>query len=245
MQYAFGIGNLFALRTDVSPVLAVPFGNIQDVQFDFSFEEKELYGQFQFPVDIARAKGKITGKAKFAHINAALFNSLFFGGTLATGQTHAQNNEPHTVPASPYTVTITPPSSGTIVDDLGVVYALTGIPLTRVTSAPTTGQYSYAAGVYTFAAGDTTISMYISYSYLTSAVGNTITYANQLMGAAPKFQIVWGNTYGQKDMFYKFNSCISTKFNMPMKVDDYTVPEFDFSAFSDASGNIFSYSGAE
>lgn len=245
MQYGFGIGYLFANRTDLTPNQPVAFGNIQDVSFDFSFEEKELHGQSQFPLAVARAKGKIQGKAKFAHFNGALFNNLFFGGTLATGQTILQNNENHAVPATPFTVTLAPPSSGTVVEDLGVTYASSGISFTRVTSAPTLGQYSYAAGVYTFAAADTAASVNISYSYSVSAQSSTITYANQLMGAAPQFEIVWGNVYQGKAVYYKFNSCISTKFNMPMKLDDFTIPEFDFSAFADASGNLFSYSFAE
>lgn len=245
MQFNFGIGNLYAVRQDTTPLLTVPFGNIQDVQFDFSFEEKELYGQYQFPLDVARAKGKITGKAKFAHINTALFNNLFFGGTVATGETIVNSNFASSVPAStPYTVTITPPGSGTFGADLGVVYAATGIPFTLVASGPTVGQYSVAGAVYTFAAADASAAIYISYTY-TVTTGNTLSYANQLMGAAPRFSIVWGNSYEQKNIYVKFNNCISTKFTLPMKLDDYTIPEFDFSAFADASGNIYTYSGAE
>ena len=55
------------------------FGILQDVQIDWDWQTKELWGQFQFPVDIARGQGKITGKAKFARIFGAIYGDLFFG----------------------------------------------------------------------------------------------------------------------------------------------------------------------
>ncbi len=77
-MYAFGSGTLAAVPTVGT---AVTFGALQDCSFDFSFTNKELYGSNQFPLVVARGTGKITGKAKFANIDAALFNDLFFQGT--------------------------------------------------------------------------------------------------------------------------------------------------------------------
>jgi hypothetical protein len=39
------------------------FGIVQDVTIDFDWTDKELWGQNQFPVAIARGQGKITGKS--------------------------------------------------------------------------------------------------------------------------------------------------------------------------------------
>lgn len=80
-MYAFGSGSLAATPTVGSPRT---FGALQDVNLDFSFTNKELYGSKQFPLVVARGTGKITGKAKFASIDAGLFNDLFFQGTSST-----------------------------------------------------------------------------------------------------------------------------------------------------------------
>jgi hypothetical protein len=70
MQLSFGSGALWGERTDVTGSGIGPrqFGVLQDIQIDFDWTDKELYGQLQFPVAIARGQGKISGKAKFAQI---------------------------------------------------------------------------------------------------------------------------------------------------------------------------------
>jgi len=80
MAFQFGSGTLAATPTVGSPAT---FGGLQDVSVDFSFTNKQLNGSSQFPLVIARGTGKISGKAKFANIDAALFNDLFFQGTKA------------------------------------------------------------------------------------------------------------------------------------------------------------------
>src|SRR3984885_2995287 len=124
MQLGFGAGALWGNRTDVTGSGIGPdqFGILQDVQFDWDWQTKQLYGQYQFPVDIARGQGKITGKAKFARIYGAIYGELFFGQTAATGQLTVSLNEPQTIPAgSPYTVTVN--NAANFSDDLGLNYA--------------------------------------------------------------------------------------------------------------------------
>ena len=72
---------------------------LQDVQIDFNWSDKELYGQLQFPVAIARGQGKITGKAKFAQILGLLYSDMFFGVSPATGQFAVSQLEAAMVPA--------------------------------------------------------------------------------------------------------------------------------------------------
>ena len=64
MQLSFGSGAVWGERTDVTGSGIGPrqFGVLQDIQIDFNWSDKELYGQLQFPVAIARGQGKITGK---------------------------------------------------------------------------------------------------------------------------------------------------------------------------------------
>jgi len=147
---AFGAGVLIGTPAGGSPL---QFGTLQDVSVDFSFSVKQLMGQFQFPVAVARGAGKISGKAKFANIDGPTLNQIFFGNALATGQKLWSYNEGATVPAaSPYTATVA--NAGSFDENLGVAYASSGLQLTQVATSPAQGQYSVAAGVYTFNSAD-------------------------------------------------------------------------------------------
>jgi len=73
-------------------------------------------------------------------------------GSLAT--------ETHSVPVSPYQVTVS--QSAAFSCDQSVKYA-SGTALTRVSGNPAAGQYSVAAGVYTFAAADSGQSLTFAY----------------------------------------------------------------------------------
>lgn len=236
-MYHFGSGNLYGLVKSGSIYVPRKFGTVQDVSVDFQFEMKELYGQNQFPVDQARGKGKITGKAKFASLTGGLINDILFGQTLTTGETLAVFGEAGTVPAAtPFTVTVA--NATKFVDDLGVVYAATGQAMTRVASAPTTGQYSVSAGVYTFAAGDANAAVLIDYTYTSSTTGATISLNNQLLGTTPSFQLLFPMQYQGKQLSVKFNRAFSGKIALATKLDDYMVPEFDFTCVADSTGAI-------
>ena len=186
ISVAFGSGILIATPSVANPT-PVQFGTIQEVSVDFSFATKQLLGQFQFPVAVARGAGKISGKAKFANIDGAVLNTLFFNSTQSAGQKLWSYNEPGTISASPFQVTVA--NGATFDADLGVQYAATGKALTRVASAPATGQYSVAAGVYTFAAVDTGLGVLTTYSYTQAVTGGKSVIGNKLMGVAPLFQI--------------------------------------------------------
>src|SRR5689334_22622699 len=102
--YGFGSGSLFGYRTDVAVPQPVQFGALQDVSLDLSFNIKELFGQSQFPLAVARSTAKVTGKAKSARIIASQFNELFFGQTLTTGQKATAVNESGTPTTNSLTV---------------------------------------------------------------------------------------------------------------------------------------------
>src|SRR5262245_56905574 len=199
MQLAFGAGALWGTRTDVTGSGIGPdqFGILQDVQIDWEWTTRELWGQFQFPVDIARGQGKITGKAKFARIFGAIYGDLFFGQTPSTGQLTVSQNEAAVVPASPaYTVTVA--NAANYSDDLGVYYASganAGNRFTRVTTPSAAGQYSInpATGIYTFAAADAGAALLISYLF-NGTTGRTLALTNQLMGHTPTFKATFYTT---------------------------------------------------
>jgi hypothetical protein len=242
-QYDFGSGSLWGTPlTTVNGVAVtnpspVRFGILQDVSMDFDAPSKALHGTFNFPVAIGRGKGKLAFKAKFGRLQASMFSSLFFGhaGQPVTGQTLVVEGEIGIIPGTPFAVTVA--QSATWTRDLGVYYAATGLKLNRVASAPITGQYSVAAGVYTFAAADTTLGVLIDYQY-TLTTGYNITMYNELMGNQPTFRALFRGLYNGNQAVFEFNNCISEKISFASKIDDFMIPEMDFQAFSDASNII-------
>jgi len=241
MQLSFGSGALWGERSDLTGSGIGPrqFGILQDIQIDFDWTDKELYGQLQFPVAIARGQGKISGKAKFAQILGLLYSDIFFGVTAATGQFAISELEAAIVPAvAPYTVPVANASSYN--DDLGIVYAANGRAFNRLTTPSAAGQYSvnFPEGVYTFAAADANAAVLISYTYNAAASGTKLTLTNQLMGTTPTFKATFYTTYNGAGTALRLNACTANKLSMPTKIDDWTVRELDFMAFADASGTI-------
>lgn len=237
MQYQFGSGVLYGRSLTNTPATPVRFGALQDVSIDFQFSVKELYGSYQFPLALGRGTGKIAGKASFAQFNAQAFNDLFFGfSNPSTGETKTAVGEAQTVTANIVTAT----NNTTYLTDLGVVKASDGTVYTRVTSGPVGQQYSCneTTGVYTFNTSQNAVAVLINYNYSDAANGKKISITNQLLGNSPQFIAVFTNTFNSKQLTLTLNACMSSKLTLATKLEDFTIPSFDFSAFSDASNNI-------
>lgn len=245
MQFTFGAGDFFAVPlTDangnsISNPTPIQIGAMQEMSLDFSGDLKELYGSRQFALAVGRGKVKTTGKFKGAQIHGAALNSLFFGTGISAGTMNALYNDVvgTVIPASPFQVTVTPPNSGTFVEDLGVLDT-NAIPMTRVASAPATGQYSVTAGVYTFASADVAKTVFINYRYsYTSAQSKRITLTNVSMGQTPAFKAYMQTTFQGKRALVILESVVSTKLQLlSTKQDDFSVPSVDFSAQANSSG---------
>jgi hypothetical protein len=240
----FGSGTIFAKPTagnEGANPTPMAIGVLQDCSFEVSREIKELYGQYQAPVAIAPAKHKFTGKAKFAQIFGKQLSDLIYGQGTANSQHLTQINESHAVPTTPFQVTIAPPSSGTFVEDQGVINSATGLPLTRVASGPTTGQYSVneSTGVYTFASADTGNIELISYVYNLAATGVSMTFVNQLMGYGPIIEVNLVVPYNNSQALLRIFNAVVSKWSFPTKNDDFVIEDFEFAAFANAAGNVF------
>jgi hypothetical protein len=242
MQFGFGSGSAWGIDSGSNPTPG-RFDILQESSVEFSFSNKALMGEYQMPVTVGRSAGKVTGKSKWGRLQGRALNSLFFGATKAAGQTSVAKDEAGTIPGTPYTITVA--NSATWVTDLGVRNATTLIPLVRVASAPATGQYSVSAGVYTFAAADTTLPMQISYVYTIAGSGESITIANQPIGAAPNFKQVLTQYYNGLRQTLVLNACVSSKFSGGTKTEDFFTQEMDFDAMTDTSNNIGTWSFAE
>lgn len=236
---SFGVGNLTvtplydASGTAITNPTPVQVGIIQDVSLDVSFELKKLYGSRQFAEFMGRGQGSVTGKFSNAQINGQLLN-LVFGQTTSTGIIGVLDDFSAAIPATPFQVTPTIPGAGTFSADLGVINVTTGRTMTRVASAPATGQYSVAAGVYTFASADTGNSVLISLKYTgTSTTAPKGTVSNLTMGTVPTFSLDWSLPYQGKMITYTLPNITISKLSFAGKNSEFTVPSIDFEAAMD------------
>jgi hypothetical protein len=244
-QYAFGSGTLIGKRTDVTGQPPCLLGTLQDVSLDFDRKIETLLGQYNMPVAAGGGEFKITGKAKFARLQATQINNLFLGQTLtANSMLEMTTGESGTVASGSVTVA----NSSTFGEDYGVFYASTGVQLTPVSSSPAQGQYSVSSGVYSFNTADNGSGVLIYYSYTVSS-GNKISLANQLAGPVPMFEVSLKETFNSfgssKDLLVKLNACVSSKLSLPFSNQKFTVAEFDFQAIADAANNIGTISLSE
>jgi len=245
MQLVFGAGDIFAtLKQDaygnsISNPTPIRIAGAQEFSLDFAGDLKEYFGQGRFALAVAQGKVKSTGKIKGALINGLSLNTLFFGTGVSGGTMKAiyADTTGNVIPATPFTVTPSVPNTGTWVEDLGVMNA-NNQALTRVASGPTTGQYSVANGVYTFAAADTGQTVYISFSYTyTNVASKKITLQNLPMGYAPTYAINYLGQFQGKRAFVNLFNVISPKLQLfATKNDDFSVPTLDFSASADSTG---------
>lgn len=237
-QYTFGTGQLYSVPTGGGNPLRI--GALQDVSVEFSGDVKQLFGQYQFPLDVARGKTKIEGKIGSGNIDVAAFNTIFFGQTV-TGNSEKKQaiNEAGAVPGSS-TYTVTAANGATFALDLGVTLVTTGQPLTQVATAPAAGQYSVSAsGVYTFNSAQAGAAVLLNYLYTATTSGSgTLNLTNQLMGTTPKFQLVASQTYSGKVFTLMLYAITTEKLSLPLKQDDYLISEISFQAFADDLNRI-------
>lgn len=236
----FGPGSLYVTRTDLTNQTPVNIGYSNEFSIDLAGDTKELYGQNQYPLAVARGTIKATGKAKAAVVSGLALNAVFHAGSFTSGQIRMAQNEAGTVPTTPYTITVA--NSATFDTDLGVVNATTGIPMTKVASSPATGQYSVSAGVYTFAAADTTKNVLITYAYTVSGSGQKQTIANTPIGTTPTFQLDYATSLNGNPYYLRFFAAVAAKLTQQFKLTDFMMPEIDFGIFANAAGNVYTTS---
>lgn len=242
-QGLFGPGILYVTRTDQANATPVNIGYINEFSTDFSFTTKELYGQKQLPLLVARGTAKLSGKMKAATLSGVAMNNIMFGGSFTAGTQYDITSSPATaIPTTPFQITPTVPSSGTFETDLGVVNAANNEPMTLVTGTPTAGQYAHTAGQYTFSSADNVsgISVIITYSYsfTTGATGQYTIIQNQDIGTTPTFQIDYKTALYGATYYIRLYQAVCNKWTMGHKLEDFAMPEFDFGFFQNAAGNV-------
>jgi hypothetical protein len=244
-MYAFGAGVLIGTPNNVANPTPLNFGLLQEVTLDQKRTLKELNGQYADPVAIGAGTRKTTVKAKVARISGLMLGAFLYGVTPSVGGDFMSFAEAHSVPASTaYTITPTPPNSGTFKADQGVVYALTGLPLECVASVTAAGQYSETDGVYTFDSADASAAVLISYSYTVTTVGTqSILVPNPLIGPTISFAGLFyftDPTTNKTGTCEIFNMVVSSN-SFGTKLEDFVMPDFEASCYANAANNMMKW----
>lgn len=244
-QALFGSGLAVLTPTISGAVTPTVVGVLQDISVDFSYKTVDLIGSQQVAVDKAKAELKVSGKFKTGYFAGGLISAILAGSTSAVGNTMAILNEAWAIPGTPYQVTVA--QSTKWVKDLGVFDVTANKFLTCVASGPVTGQYAVAAGVYTFAAADTTHNMQITYSYTSTTQGTTISLTNQPMGTNTTFRFDLFNNYQAASTMA--NSAPGAgivlpvvtipKLSLAFKNTGFMEKSVDFECSANAAGQVF------
>ncbi len=241
--YAFDSGSIYMIDkragADATPQLV---GGMNEINMTVKFENNVERGTFQHDFKAMRKAQSIKGVAKFAQIKGAVLAQMLYGQPLVSGSENVAVGINYTIPATgPYTVT--PTGLGTFSLDLGCILDATAQVMTLVTGTPTTGQYKISGGTYTFAAADAGKVVSISYRY-TVTTGVKMTLSNVRSELVPEFLVVLNVDGNGKNTTWTLNSCYSDQLAFVTKLEDFTVPEFSFTAKADGSNVIgtFSYS---
>ncbi len=241
-QFFFESGYLYGAPTNAPRGGAtnntpIRFGDVRNLTMTESIDLVSPSTQLQYKLRPTIAGRAIVISAEFAMMNGLALNQVIYGQDLAAGAVKVNQDFAVTIPATPYQVTITPPSSGTFQDDLGIRNATTGLPMTLVDSSPAIGQYSRSGATYTFASADAAKGVLISYSY-SVATGSKLTITNTFKDLVPAFKAVLHGKYNGRQMTVILNRCVSTSFSLPTTPENFAVNGFDFEAVADDSGEI-------
>lgn len=232
-------GNLVTNPTAVKPF------TIQDIKFDQKGTIKELMGQSQYPDDTGAVDKKGTFEFSMGRKDYFLANQIFNADVVAAGGTSVVTNESHSASAP---VTVAPPGSGTWATDLGVSFSSNNFQLTRIPSGtPATGQYTAAAGVYTFAAADTAKTVLISFAYTLASAGSTFQVNNQTQGWGPQFEAYIVDVYQPVSSVFNVVHLYACKINdisYNNKRADYAMVDLKGAFFAAANGRVIDFYSA-
>ena len=246
---SFGAGRVFALGNYTNPTparLPVP----QSQSIDFKRKVESLFGENQLAAAVAAGQMEVTGKVEYSKSNARVFADLVFGDGSSTGCYQEADKEAATVPASS-TYVVTVANATNFLFDLGVVNVLTGVIMTCVAAGSEIAGQSYSVGSgankgkYTFAAGDASANLNISYAYSNSTAGEMITLNNQAQGPATAFKAIHVLPWGAEQDMFVFNNCIAGSASLSSKQSGFGSTSLDYTAAVDGTGSLGTATFAE
>jgi hypothetical protein len=245
-----GIGATYILPISTSgnppnPAFPQRVLSIADLDIQVKGKNVMLEGQNLWPDDVMPSDREATIKLTAGRVGIDTVNTMF-GETTVAGFTQVSVDEGGAsgtpIPISPYQITVA--NSATFASDLGVLNAGTGQLMQQVASGPVAGQYTVAAGVYTFSSADHTsgISVKISYSYTTAGSGRTLTIANHIQGYGPIVRLVnvcpYTSPIATSSLgVINVRACRFTSIGLPFKRNGYLMVPIEGTIYPDGSGN--------
>lgn len=241
----FGPGIIIVTRTDIATQTPINVGYAQGLTLDIKGNLKELYGTSQFPLVVARGTIKASGKFESAEVSGIAWNAFYYGlaSGFSSGGFQWQIGEKHVVPAGG-TFTVT--AGGSFDQDLGVIYDSSALPVLKTASvAPGAGSYELSAGgVYILNTVDVGKTVDVTYTASNSA-GQTLVVTNQPIGTTPQFQLDYYTNLNQQGGATPFAvrvfACVAGGHALNFKLEDFMMPNFDFSFYALSNGNVLTY----
>lgn len=239
---AFGPGILVATRTDLAINTAINVGFAQEFSIELAGTTKQLYGQKQYALVAARATIKATAKFKSAVFSGIAWNNIMFGETAFSTSAMLNWNvdSTFTIPAtSAFSVTIG--TSTTFDANLGVKYAVSGLPFQRVTTGlEAAGKFSQTGNVMLFASADLSQAIKTTWTSV-GTVGQSLIITNKDIGNTPTFQLDYYTNLNQptsKPFVVRVYQLVMSKETLPFKLEDFALPEFEADIFANSSDQV-------
>jgi hypothetical protein len=239
----YGPGRFFATSNVTNPTPVRP-RYVQDMSVDYKSKLDELFGEGIYAAATAQGQTSVSGKVNFGGSSPRLWSDILSGDSLSAGQTFEADGELGTLASHAYTVTNTPASA----QDRGAVNTVNNVQYTRVASgAEVAGaSYSFAAGVYTFAVGETGTTFKFSYLYTpASATPGTsvVVLANTKQGPARNFQADMIFPFGTEQDVLSLYNCAASDAGISLK-QGFGGSTFGFTAAVNDSDQLGAFSFA-
>lgn len=248
---SFGAARLYATNSSGQRFL---YAEMSNLSVQFKQDLKEYYSEKTFAAGVANGHTSIDLTAEHYKLSLATI-ATDWGLSAPSASTDATvMDEPGTIPAtSTYTVTVA--NAAQMIANTDVVYVthtasngdLYDVLYTRTSGAPAAGiSYSVAAGVFTFAAGDASLPVKITYDY-TNTAGSLITLSNvfQNSGTPYKMRMIKQDTSpidGSKGLFIvTLNAVRAGGLTLPSKENEWNVYKREMKAFADQSGTVATF----
>jgi hypothetical protein len=249
MVYVFGAGSAIVrvVKAGVTQARRIPTLKEVSVKFDGKLESQ--FGSAVYAEDAASGERKITGAIKFGAVGASLLNDIIFSGVRTAGTPKVVIDEGGVVGTAPTVNVVTIANLAGIAIDMGVISAVDGYPMDRVTSGVAAGQYIFdgSAGTYTFAAADPRAAFVrVSYRWTDTTVGATYEGGNPLQGTLADLELTLWKPRFTKHLGIIIYHAVLSGMDLSSKGSAYTDPSSNFEAFVDpALGSAFQLFGSE
>lgn len=235
-----GIGWISLVPSGANPT-PIHLATVSSGSFSVKEQNADVRDNDGYVIDSFATQTDVSGKLSLQDFSNSLIAAVARGVTVSVGQVIGASHSA-TIPASPYAVTVT--QSAQFAENMGVMDLTAGKELKVVAATPATGEYSVAAGVYTFAAADTGHSVLIMYRYTASTSGTTAEVAKATTGSAsPKYAIhVYQPRISSKEWGFYIPAARIPSLDVAFKREGWSETSIEWTAMlSDSNKLIYTY----